>query len=90
MKQEELIQELQTIAQQMGVSIRYERGDFEGGFCILKTQRLLLVNKRLLPNRKAAVLAVALHEIGLDNLFLKPAVRAYIEDEAARAARSAG
>jgi hypothetical protein len=89
MKQEELIQELQTIAQQMGVSIRYERGDFEGGFCILKTQRLLLVNKRLLPNRKAAVLAVALHEIGLDNLFLKPAVRAYIEDEAARAARAA-
>jgi hypothetical protein len=88
MKLEELIQELQSVAQQLGVSIRYERGDFEGGYCILKTQKILLVNKRLFPNRKASVLALALQEIGLENLFLKPAVRAYIEDEAARAARA--
>jgi len=84
-----LIGELQTVAQQLGVAIRYERGDFEGGYCVLKTQRILLVNKRLLPNRKASVLALALQEIGLENLFLKPAVREYIEDESARAARAA-
>jgi hypothetical protein len=89
MKAEELIGELQTVAQQLGVAIRYERGDFEGGYCVLKTQRILLVNKRLLPNRKASVLALALQEIGLENLFLKPAVREYIEDESARAARAA-
>jgi hypothetical protein len=88
MKQEELISELQTVAQQLGISIRYERGDFEGGYCILKAQKILLVNKRLLPNRKASILALALQEIGLENLFLKPAVRAYIEDEVARAGRA--
>jgi hypothetical protein len=89
MKAEELILELQTVAQQLGVTIRYERGDFEGGYCVLKTQKILLINKRLLPNRKASVLALALQEIGLENLFLKPAVREYIEDEGARAARAA-
>jgi hypothetical protein len=46
------------------------------------------VNRRLLPLRKSAVLALALHEIGLENVFLKPAVREYIEDEVAKAARS--
>ena len=73
---------------QLGVTIRYERGDFEGGYCVLKEQKLLLVNRRLLPLRKSAILALALHEIGLENVFLKPAVREYIEDEVAKAARS--
>ena len=85
MKNDELIEELHTLALQLGVTIRYERGDFEGGYCILRDQRLLLVNRRLLPARKASVLAVAMQEIGLDNVFVKPAVRAYIEDEVARA-----
>ncbi|MEW6509725.1 MAG: hypothetical protein AB1428_02065 [Bacteroidota bacterium] len=88
MKHEELIVELGGVARQLGVTIRYERGDFEGGYCILKEQKLLLINRRLLPQRKAAVLATALNEIGLDNLYLKPAVRGFIEDEVARSARS--
>jgi hypothetical protein len=89
MKHEDLIEELQTVAAQLSISIRYERGDFQGGYCILKDQRLLLVNRRLMPSRKASVLAVALQEIGLDDVYLKPAVRAYIEDEVVRSLRAA-
>ena len=66
MKQEELIEELHAAAAQIGITIRYERGDFEGGYCILRAERLLLINKRLMPARKASVLAAALHGIGLD------------------------
>ena len=88
MKHEEIIQELQDLATQLNVTIRYERGDFEGGYCILKEKKILLVNRRLMPIRKASVLATALQEIGLDNVFLKPVLRAYIEDEVAKAARS--
>jgi hypothetical protein len=89
MKHEDMIEELQTVAAQLNVVIRYERGDFEGGYCILRDQRLLLINRRLMPSRKASVLASALQEIGLDDVYLKPAVRAYIEDEVARAMRAA-
>ena len=88
MKHEVLIQELQEVAAQLGVTIRYERGDFEGGYCILRDARILLVNRRLLPAKKASVLAMAMHEIGLEDMYLKPAVREYIEDEVAKAARS--
>ena len=88
MRHEELINELHEVARQLGVTVRYERGEFEGGYCVLKDSRLLLVNKRLMPVRKASVLALAMCEIGLENVFIKPAVRQYIEDEAARAARS--
>jgi hypothetical protein len=89
MKHEILIQELQDVATQLGVTIRFERGDFEGGYCILRDQKILLVNRRLFPAKKAAVLAMAMHEIGLEDMYLKPAVREYIEDEIAKAARSA-
>ncbi len=89
MKHEDLIQELQTAAAQIGITVRWERGDFEGGYCILRDQKLLLINKRLMPVRKAAVLATALYGIGLDNVYLKPAVREFVEDEAARSARAA-
>lgn len=89
MKLETLIEELQNVATQLGVTIRFERGDFEGGYCILRDQKILLVNRRLFPARKASVLAMAMHEIGLEDMYLKPAVREYIEDEIAKAARSA-
>jgi len=84
-KQEELIEELQSAAQQLGVTVRYEKGDFEGGYCILREQKMLLINKRLIPARRASVLALALREIGMENVFLRPALRAYIDDEAAKA-----
>lgn len=89
MKHEELILDLQQVAQELGITVRFEKGDFEGGYCILKDSRVVLVNKRILPARKAAVMALALNEIGLDDIFIKPAVRGYIEDEVARAVRAA-
>jgi hypothetical protein len=89
MKHELLIQELHEVATQLGVTIRYERGDFEGGYCILRDQKILLVNRRLFPAKKASVLAMAMHEIGLEDMYLKPAVREYIEDEITKATRSA-
>jgi len=84
MKPEEIVQELESVAEQLGVAIRYEKGDFEGGYCILKDARILVVNKRLASNRKAAVLALGMSAIGLDDMFLKPALRAFIDDETAR------
>ncbi len=89
MKPEERVAELEQIARQLGVTIRYEKGDFEGGFCILKDRKIILINRKLVPNRKASVLAVALADLGLDAIFIKPALREFIEDEVAKAFRSA-
>lgn len=84
MKHDELIREFEALAEQLGVTIRNEKGDFDGGYCILKDERILVVNKRLTPNRKASVLALGLNAIGLENVFLKPVIRAYVDDEVAR------
>jgi murein endopeptidase len=89
MKAEDIIEELQDVARQIGVTIRFEKGDFEGGYCVLRDQRLVLINRRLMPTRKASLLALALQNMGLETIFLKPAIRQYIEDEAVKADREA-
>jgi len=89
MKADEIIEELLDVARQIGVTVRFEKGDFEGGYCVLRDQRLVLINKRLMPSRKASTLALALQNIGLETVFLKPAIRQFIEDEAVKASREA-
>ena len=83
-----IIQELETLVRQRGIQLRYEKGDFDGGYCIVKDQQVLVVNKRLHEVRRASILALALSEIGVDEVFVKPALRGFIEDEAAKAGLS--
>jgi murein endopeptidase len=90
MNQELLVKELEELAAQLGIKVRYEKGDFDGGYCILKDQKILVVNKRIFDNRKTSVLAQGIYEIGVENVFVKPAVRQYIEDEVARKKGEAG
>jgi len=82
-----LIQELESVAEQLGVTLRYEKGDFEGGFCVLRDQKLLVVNKRLPDAKKASSVAVGLSQYGIDETFVKPTLRQYIEDEASKILR---
>lgn len=82
-----IIGELEEVGKQLGLELRYEKGDFEGGYCILKSQKVLVVNKRLSDARKASSLAQALAEYGIETTFIKPTLREFIEDEVARASK---
>ena len=87
MTHEQLLKELEALASNSGIAVRYEKGDFEGGYCILRSERLILVNKKMNAPRKASILAQGLAEIGIDEIYLKPVVREFIEDELARVAQ---
>jgi hypothetical protein len=88
MTHEQILTELEQLASNCGISIRYEKGDFDGGYCVLRAERLIVINKRLALARRASVLAQGLAEVGIDEMYLKPAVREYIEDELARTAKT--
>jgi len=83
-----LVSELEELAHQFDLTIRYEKGDFEGGYCILKEQKVLVINRRLLDSRKASALAVALYDFGIGTMYIKPNLRAFIEDEIAKIAKA--
>ena len=79
-----IVAELEEVARQLGVQLRYEKGDFEGGYCVLKEQKLLVINKRLADARKASSIAQGLSEYGIETTYVKPSLREYIEDEVAK------
>jgi hypothetical protein len=85
MTSEEVLLELEIVAREMGVRIRFEKGDFDGGYCLLRDERIIVVNRKLNPTRKASVIAQAFGELGIDNEYIKPAIRLFIEDELVRA-----
>jgi hypothetical protein len=81
MKNELLLEELEQLAGQLGYKVRYEKGDFDGGWCIVKAEKLLLVNKKFDLNKRVSLIARCIGEMGVEDRYLKPAVRDVIEEE---------
>ncbi|HAB52911.1 MAG: hypothetical protein A2315_10415 [Ignavibacteria bacterium RIFOXYB2_FULL_35_12] len=77
---EEIVQDLKSIAAQLGAEVRYEKGDFKGGYCILKDSKVIVINKMTNLQRKVIVLSMALKELGVDKIYLTPRMREIIEE----------
>ena len=77
---EKLLQDLRQIAQEMGAKVRFERGDFKGGYCILKDDRTIVINKLSTLQRKVITLTNALKDLGVDDKYLTPKIREVIEE----------
>ena len=77
---EEVLQELRSIADQLGASVRFEKGDFKGGYCIIHDKKVIVINKMTNLQRKVMILSSALKELGVDEIYLTPRVREVIEE----------
>jgi hypothetical protein len=77
---ETLLQDLKQIALEMGAKVRFERGDFKGGYCILKEDRTIVINKLSTFQRKVIILTNALKELGVNEVYLPPKLREIIEE----------
>lgn len=77
---ENILQDLKQLAYQMGAKVRFERGDFKGGYCIIKEDRIIVINKLSPLQKKVLILATALKELGIDDVYLTPKIREIIEE----------
>lgn len=80
----QMLTELEEVADKLGYKVRYEKGNFSGGYCILKESRLLVVNSRNEIERRIIIVSKSLKEIGIDDVYIKPNVRELIEKESSR------
>jgi hypothetical protein len=80
----QMLAELEDVAIRLGYKIRYEKGNFAGGYCILKDSNLLVVNSRNEIERRIIIVAKCLKEIGIDDVFVKPNIRDIIDKESSR------
>ncbi len=76
---EDLLQELKQIALELGAKVRFERGDFAGGYCILKENKTIVINKLSTLQKKVVILTAALKELGINEMYLPPKIRDFID-----------
>ena len=82
MKADKLLEALMDLAKSADYSVRRETGNFRGGACVVRDQRLILINRSMPLEAAAVILARALAKIGVeDDGFLKPAVRDILDRE---------
>jgi hypothetical protein len=65
---EDILQDLKALAEQLGAGVRFEKGDFKGGYCILKESKVIVINKMTNLQRKVMILSAALKELGVDKI----------------------
>jgi hypothetical protein len=77
---EGILDELKSVANELGAKVRFEKGDFKGGYCIIKDSKVIVVNKLANLQRKVMILSAALKELGIDQIYLNPRLREIIEE----------
>ena len=79
LEQSALLQQLVELAEKLGYGVRMEEGQFQGGSCRMREDRLLIVNRKLPPDSKVKIVAAALSRMDLEDVFIVPALRAVID-----------
>jgi hypothetical protein len=77
---------MEEAARRLGVAVRYERLDdddikMSSGFCRVKDEKIVIIDKRLDTRGKWKALAMALKQADLDSVFLPPIARELLDME---------
>lgn len=80
----QILIELEEVVMRTGYKIRYEKGNFEGGYCVLRDSSLIVVNNRGEMEKRISIVCRCLKEIGIDDIFVKPGLREIIENESSK------
>lgn len=80
-KKESLIQDLVGVFNKLGFEVRIEKGTFKGGFCLLREQKIFLLNKNLEQDKKVNLLIKNIANIGVEGIYLKPSIRELVDKD---------
>ncbi|HSB82796.1 MAG TPA: hypothetical protein VLM91_28810 [Candidatus Methylomirabilis sp.] len=85
MQDELLLAALETLADQLGIPVTYAplaTDDLpgQGGLCVLRGERRIIIERTLAARQKARLLAAGLAEFDFGDVFILPAVRRAIEE----------
>lgn len=73
--------ELEEVVEKLGYKVRYDKGNFSGGHCVVKELKLFVVNSRNSIEKRINVVAKNLKLFNLDEIYIKPQIRELIEKE---------
>lgn len=74
------LEKIEKIVHESGYVIRYERGNFQSGYCILEDKKVLVLNKFLPLEGRINTLIDILPQLRLDPEALAPESRKVLEN----------
>jgi|TARA_B100000029_G_scaffold492063_1_gene552914 hypothetical protein len=80
MKKEKLFLEFEELGQRLGVKILKGKGNFAGGTCVVNDKKVIVVNNMKPLEHRLKTLATSFLKYNLDDVYMVPALRAYIEE----------
>lgn len=80
MTAENMLSLFEELADKMNINIVQGKGDFIGGMCSVNDEDYIVINKIKPTNQRLGILAREFGKLDLENIFIPPALRAYIEE----------
>jgi len=79
MDYEELVGHLEDLAERLDIEVRWDLRESEGGIFTLRGQKILAINDELPDEMKTELMAAALADQDIENVYVLPEVRRFIE-----------
>ncbi len=74
------LDKIEKIAEEMGYIIRYERGNFQSGFCILEDRKVVVLNKFLQLEGRINTMIDLIPQLKIDLEILTPDSKKWFAD----------
>lgn len=81
MKPKQLLEELTEVAKALGFAIRKDTGNFRSNNCVLKDEKIIILNKYGSIESHNRTLALAINQSENNSIFIKPVIRDYLTEE---------
>ena len=80
MNAERILEEFEKLAERLGYTVRYEKGDFKGDACRIKGDMVIIINKLLPVRHQNYAFSRIFATEDLSNHSVLPAIRAMIDE----------
>jgi hypothetical protein len=81
MKEKEVLVHFRDIAEKFSCKVIFDKFDGRGGHCIAKETEYIIINKRLPFVEQVEVFSNALRHFPVEDIYILPRVRKYIQPE---------
>lgn len=85
MKPEQIRDEFEVLAERLGYTIRYEKGDFVGDACRIKKDRVIIINRKTPVKHQNYAFSRILAQEDLSQFSMLPVLRNMIEEVSTQA-----
>ncbi|NQT62875.1 MAG: hypothetical protein HQ556_07960 [Candidatus Marinimicrobia bacterium] len=80
MKADRIRDEFESLAEKLGYTIRYEKGDFKGDACRIKSERVIIINRLIPVTHQNYAFSRIFATEDLSQLSVLPVLRSMIEE----------